>query len=393
MKHSALLTGCYDWDPLQVPLTEFEARLAAVRHVLADRGSALLLVHGNSIEYGALAYLTGFVPKLGYAFALISKRGPVQLLVSGSTAMLPAARRLTWIEDLRLIGDLESAIQDLLRDEGLNGQAVLGLWGYRAMTHGTYMSISAAIQPFGRILELEESLDALRLQKSLLERELLRQAGRILAVASESLVRAAANGLGVRSAALAAERAAFDAGAQDARVLASARDGGPPLPLEGPRDRAVDPLLTCIAVRYTGVWAQGFVTAALRPSKALGRASEALAAMLQKARAGTTFSEISHLRTAHLHSYALHPLVERAVINGIGLTLEAWQDTRDSGTSSVSNSSIREGGIYTLCSGTLGEGGDNAIVSAMIAVDRAGIEVLWSAIGSQWVIPETLGSQ
>lgn len=385
MKHSALLTGCYDWDPAQVPLTEFEMRLAAVEHVRAEKGATALLVHGHPTKYGALAYLTGFVPKLGYAVALISNHGPTRLLVSGSAAMLPAAKRLTWVEDLRVIGDLSSAIQDWLRDEVQSEPVVLGLWGDRSMTHGTYKSICAAVHPFGRTLELGEPLDALRRQRSSVERELLRQAGRVLAVASGTLVHAAATGVGARPAILAAERAAFDAGAQDAHILASARDGGSPLPLEGPADRAVDPLLTWIAVRYAGVWAEGFVTATSRPNGALQQAGKTLAVMLQKAHAGTTFSEISHLRTAHLNSYTLHPLVEHAAIHDIGLTLEECPDTRDSGISS-----IREGGIYMLHSGVMGEGSDNAIVSAMVAVDRAGIEILWSAMNNQSVITEAM---
>jgi hypothetical protein len=83
MKNTSLLTGPYDWDPAILPLAEFEARLASVRRVLAERGAAVLLVHGNSMEHGALAYLTGFVPKLGPAFVLVPRDGPLRILASG----------------------------------------------------------------------------------------------------------------------------------------------------------------------------------------------------------------------------------------------------------------------------------------------------------------------
>jgi len=35
--------------------------------------------------------------------------------------------------------------------------------------------------------------------------------------------------------------------------------------------------------------------------------------------------------------------------------------------------------VYTLRSGAMGEGSDTAVVSAMVAINGTGIEVLWSA--------------
>ena len=88
MKNTALLTGPYDWNPELLPLAEFDARLAAARSVLAQREATALLVHGNTVEHGALAYLTGFVPKLGPAFALLSRDGPIRVLASGGPGMM-----------------------------------------------------------------------------------------------------------------------------------------------------------------------------------------------------------------------------------------------------------------------------------------------------------------
>src|ERR1700760_1496837 len=101
IKPSALLTGAYDWDPTLLPVAEFEARLASVRKLMHTRTASALIVHGNSVEHGALAYLTNFVPKLGPAFALVSPNAPLRLLASGAPAMLSASHRLTWVEDVR----------------------------------------------------------------------------------------------------------------------------------------------------------------------------------------------------------------------------------------------------------------------------------------------------
>ena len=209
MKNTALLAGPYDWDPALVPLAEFEARLNAVRRVLAERGATALLVHGHSVEHGALAYLTGFVPKLGPAFALVPRDGPVRILASGGPGMMGSAKLLTWVEDVRPLGNLRNALGEWLGDMVRNGRVVLGLWGGNAMAQRPYVAVAAAIQPFGKIIEMDDPLDALRRHKSLREQELLREACRILAAACDAFAHATADGSGARSAALAAERAAY----------------------------------------------------------------------------------------------------------------------------------------------------------------------------------------
>jgi Xaa-Pro aminopeptidase len=375
MKNTALLTGPYDWDPALVPLAEFDARLTAVRPVLAERGATALLVHGNSIEYGALAYLTGFVPKLGPAFALVPKEGSIRILAAGGLGMLRSAKLLTWVEDVRPMSDLRNAVRDWLGELACDGPVVLGLWGGSAMALRSYRAVAAAAQPLARIIELEEPLDAMRRHKSPREMELLHRASNILATACETFARATAEGARARSAALAAERAAFELGAQDVRILASARNGGPPLPFDGPGDIRIAPLLACLAVRFAGYWSEGLVTVAAAPSGALARAGAALTAMLQEVRPGTTSGDLVRVAAQHLPPYKFHPLVESAIGNGIGLSLEESPSlSRDE------KSRIEEGGVYTFRSGAIGEGSDNAVVSAMVAVYRAGIDVLWSAI-------------
>jgi Xaa-Pro aminopeptidase len=374
MKNTALLTGPYDWDPALLPLAEFEARLNAVRRVLATCGATALLVHGDSVEHGALAYLAGFVPKLGPAFALVPRDGPVRILASGGPGMIGSAKLLTWAEDVRPLSNLRNALSEWLGEKNRNGQAVLGLWGGKMMAQGPYLAVVAAIQPFGKMIEMDDQLDALRRYKSPRELELLREACRILAVACDAFERAAADGSGARSAALAAERAAFASGAQDVRILASARNGGPPLPFDGPGDIHVAPLLACLAVRFAGYWAEGLVTVAAPPSGALARARAALTEMLREVRPGATSSDLFRAAAQHLPPYKFHPPAESVSGNGIGLSFEESPNLgRDE------KLRLEEGGVYTLRAGAMGEGSDNAVISAMVKVTGTGIDVLWSA--------------
>jgi len=242
------------------------------------------------------------------------------------------------------------------------------------MAQHPYVAVAASIQPFGKMIEMDDQLDALRRHKSPRELELLREACRILGVACEAFESSAANGSGASSAALAAERAAFASGAQDVRILASARNGGPPLPFDGPDDIRVAPLLACLAVRFAGYWAEGLVTVAASPSGALARARAALTEMLREVRPGATSSDLYRAAAQQLPSYKFHPLVESTIGNGIGLSFE---ESPNLGRNEKLR--LEEGGVYTLRSGAMGEGIDNAIVSAMVAISGTGINVLWSA--------------
>lgn len=372
MKNTALLTGPYDWDAELLPLAEYDARLSAVHRVMDESGLATLLVHGNSIEHGALAYLTGFTPKLGPAFALVPRKGAIRLLVSGGPGMIGSAKRLTWVEDVRPIGSLRDSLGDWLGQAVRTTSPRVGLWGGAKLAQRPYLAVAAAIQPLGSIAEIDGPLDALRRYKSARELELLRESCRILSAACEAFERAASEGAGARSAALAAERTAFARGAQDARILAGSRDGGPPLPLFGAEDVRCVPLLACVAVRFAGYWAEGLLTVAARPGGAMACADAGLASMLHRARPGAAAGELRMAAEKNVAPYEVHPFLERAIGNGIGLSLEEAPSLNDD-----EESRLEPGEVYVLRSGALGEGNDAALVSAMIAVNENGGEILW----------------
>jgi Creatinase/Prolidase N-terminal domain len=376
MKNTALLTGPYDWDPALLPLSDFESRLVKVRRVLAEQQVAALVVHGNSLEYGALAWLTGFVPKLGPAFAVIKKDGPIRLLVSGSPAMLPAAKRLTWLHDVKSIGNLQNTLTDWLSELPSTDAATVGLWGEDLMTLRANIAVQGAIQPFGRILELKQQLQVLQMEKSPREWELLRRACAILAISHKNFLHAVSQGCGARSASLAAERSAFETGAQDVRILASARNGGAPVALDGPSDPIINPLIACIAVRFAGYWVEGFVTCGTNCGS-FAQAEAALSAMLRRTRAGESIQNLRSIGLRSVSPHRPHPFITGHEVKDIGLTLNEGY-----GNELHVESALRAGGVYTIRAGAAGEGSDNAIVSAMIAVDEQDTEILWPPIAA-----------
>ena len=372
---TTLLTGPYDWDPDLLPRRAFEARVDAVRAVLAAENAAGLIVHGNSGDYGALAYLTAFVPKLGPSLAFMPREGALRVLTEGTDLMLPWAKRLTWVEDVRTLANVAVIADEWLREIAPQGNVTLATWGGGAMPHIIASGIARAVAAAkGKIVAMDGPLDAVRRRKSPLERRLMGDAAAILDRVVAAFLAAAKQGNGNRSAALAAERAAYAAGAQDVRVAASLHPGGPPLPIDGGEDLPLDPLLADIAVQWSGYWAEGLVTATSRPGPALARTEAALAATLDSARARDTGAALLQAAIAALAPCVPHALMQGGIGNAIGLSLEEGR--------LGAADKLTEGGVYVLRVGAQGDAADAAGVSAMIAIDGAVAEILWRTPGS-----------
>jgi hypothetical protein len=336
---STLLTGPYDWDERALPRSEYEGRLSRVRTAMSHAGAAALVVHGHPGDYGALAYLTGFTPKLGATLALVPREGPLHIFAPGTPKMMDVAKRLTWVEDVRPIGNAAKLIAESVGD----GNA-LGTWAFGALPQALYNGIAGAIAPRA-LLSLDHALDAVRRHKSPRELELMRDAARLLATATDEFAARVRAGAGVRSAALAAERAAIAAGAQDARAMASLSPGGVPLPLDAASDeRVLDPANAGIAVQNHGYWASGYVTIGCRAGAA--RAREALTAALAVARGG------SH-----------QP--DGVAANAIGLSLDEGP-----------GDPLEVGAVYTVTASAT-EGGETAYASALVAISEDGCDLLW----------------
>lgn len=338
---STLLTGPYDWDERVLPRSDYEGRLERVRAAMAQAGATALAVHGHPGNYGALAYLTGFTSKLGATLALVPREGPLRILAPGTPKMMDIAKRLTWVEDVRPLGNLPKNVAEFVGD----GNA-LATWGFGTLPQALYTGIARAMAPRAP-LSLDQALDAMRRRKSPREMELIRSAARFLAAAADTFAARVRAGAGVRSGALAAERAAVSAGAQDARVMASLSPGGVPLPLDAASDeRTLDPANAGIAVQNHGYWASGTVTVASRPGPAQARAREALAAALAGTRSGAHFPA-------------------GIAANAIGLSLEEGP-----------GAPLEACAVYAVTS-SAAEGSETAYASALVAVKENGCDVLW----------------
>lgn len=377
--HSTLLIGPYDWDSERLPQGEFRERIQTLWGRLADGRYEAAVVYGDSRNHAELGYLSNFVPKLGPAFMFIPRTGEPRLLVSGAPNMLPAARRLTWIEKVEPLRDAGKSVlqwmNESARTEESTARRRVALVGGDAMRSALYRPLIEAFGPGNVPVDVTSSLRAAMRHKRPRELALMREGCAILTAAKNALAEAVRSGAGVTAAILEAEHVAYRARAQDVRTLFSL-DGGRTLrPFEAPVDSSIDPLQAYIAVRHAGYWVEGFVFIAPSPHAVASRASEALKAVIEVAKAGTPCRELVSLAEEKIKPYRLHPMTAANVGNSIGCFLEEAPQLSQTG-----DEALEAGCVCTVRVGASDGGEHHAVASAIISVHQQGTDVLWSGV-------------
>jgi hypothetical protein len=365
---STLLVGPADWAPERVPKHEFLARIAALWQRCPSAGGAI--VYGGRAHHAELAYLTNFTPKLEGALALIPRAGTPQLLVGGGVNMLPAAKPLTCIDDLRPLRNAGTTVAEWAARQRGDGRPVL--IGGPSMPYALRLDLAQALGD--GIEDKTADLAILMRRKSAHELAAIRAACATLGAAMTAIGDAQRAGAGATAAVLAGEHAAHRRGAQDVRSLFSL-DGGVSLrPFDTPVERAVDPLQVYVAVRQSGYWAEGFAVPAGSPLA--GALQTVLHSVLPRVQAGKPCSEAARAIGEAIRPKRPHPVSARIVGNAIGLALE-----EPPLISAECTDGFEPGGVYSLRVGVC-EQANSAIVSAMIAVNEGGNDVLWSSSGA-----------
>jgi Xaa-Pro aminopeptidase len=360
--NSTLLVGPSDWDAARMPKAEFVARAGAFWRDNPPASGAI--VYGDRVNHAELAYLTNFTPKLEAALALIPRDGAPQLLVGGGVNMLPAARPLTFVEDLRPLRNVGNTVAKWSHEQGGGAPVLIG-GGF--MPYALHQEIAAALS--GEMDDKTAELRRLMGRKS--ARELAAQRATCAALDAAVATMRAAQGAGadVTAAVLAGEQAANRRGAQEVRTLFSL-DGGRTLrPFDTLVERAVDPLQVYVAVRKLGYWAEGFAVLTASPHPCAERAHAVLRSAVARMQAGEHCAELA--RSIAQEGLPLHPITTEVVGNAIGLALEEHPVI-----STGCDNAIEPGGVYSLRVG-LSDPRGHAIVSAMVAVHDWGNEVLW----------------
>lgn len=125
LKHGAMFS---DWEAF--PRDVFMERLAATKRAMLDSGDDAWIIYGDAQNYGELAYVTHFLPRLRSSLVLITPGAEPVLLTCVGSRDIPAMQVLTWMTDIRPYWRLPDDLGKFLTDAGL-ANARLGLVGAR----------------------------------------------------------------------------------------------------------------------------------------------------------------------------------------------------------------------------------------------------------------------
>jgi Xaa-Pro aminopeptidase len=363
----SIMIGAYHWNEERVPRDEFQIRRHALDAAMAVQGWSAVLIFGDAREHAALAYYTNFIPRLRWAMAILPRQGEPLLLTSNGARDMPSMKLMTWIADVRSGWEWGKHVDPYLaRLEG-GATATLGIVGLDLMTPTLCTQLARSL---GNRFRLESAEALFPRGRTLRPREasLMRESCALVAAAAQVMRTVWQEGRDPGQAALAAERHARLAAAQDVRTLVSS-DNGRSLEPNYHGDGRDEVLLGYIAVKLAGFWSELFVTASRKDSAMLDRARAAIEQAVAALRPGGELDSV-FTAAAVLGSASLHPVLSGKIGWRLGLSLD------EGGYIMRGNRElIAPGEIYSLHAGTRNDAG-GAIASAMVAIGESGAEIL-----------------
>jgi hypothetical protein len=365
--HPTLLIGPSDWDADVMPREEFARRIEGLWRAFPEAPCAI--VYGSPAHHAELAYLTNLVPKLEAAVAILSRSGAQEIHLGGGPNMLGSAKPLTFIADIKpLRGGQAIGRRALEMKEGMPGTPLIIGDGYMptAFHHGMDEAMGE------EALNATSQIWTLMHRSSSRELNALRESAFALNGAMTAIFDAKKAGAGVTEAVLAGEREANSRGAQDIRTLFSL-DGGRTLqPFTTTLTARADSLQVYVAARRFNYWTEGFLALSDNRRPVIMRAKELLRQALAAIKPNIKTADVMGLIIAGSRPYGTHPVIERAVISRLGLTLEEPPHTNP-------GISFEAGDIYSVRAGLTNGADEHAIVSAMVRVREGGTDMLWTA--------------
>jgi len=346
-RHSVLKRGCSTWDPKEVPQTEFQSRLDAVRGEMARQNLDALVIYGDNYSFADLCYLTNYFPKVRGGIAVVPRDGTISLLLNIGSRDVPFAKTLTWVEDVRASNNVGADGAKLLTEKGLE-KAKVGLMdsgnGFPlpsleemkgALPSVSWQGCDAMIMP-QRLVKTPRELDAMRAAGRLLN-EVCTEAGQFIKAGRKEYEIVAD-----------IDRLARDKGAEDLRILAGEKRLNPPSFKQSAS--LGTHWAVYLAVQHERYWAEGGRTFILandaKAQSAYEKTQEVVAEMARQLKPGGAVAAIDEAaRRALGESYPTASMYGLA--NGIGLN--QWEapflnesDAREVGAAGVGATILKE---------------------------------------------------
>lgn len=308
--HPVLKRGGLFWDKDMLPVQAFRERYARMQQAVASAGDDAWLLYGDVERYGSIAYVSNFLPRTRSAMALVPRQGEPVLLTSVGLRDIPAAKALTWIEDVRPFTNLPKTATALIEERGLTS-ARIGLVGLdESMPITEWQAIEQALPDISWQAR-SDALLGLRQRKDSWELAAMRRVAAAVESALDLAPRLLKPGVSIRSVTAELDRDIRCRAAEDVRILvASGPQTG--VALRPADDRVLqsgDVVMLFVAAEIQRYWAEGARSYVLgAPSAELrnlaAKVTDALGAARSKARPGIAVGEIHGAAAAALDGLA-----------------------------------------------------------------------------------------
>jgi Xaa-Pro aminopeptidase len=326
MLHTVLNRGCSIWERDALPESEFRGRLDKIRAGIKERDVDLLLVYGDSWRYGHLAFVSHFIPKNRGALAAIPLAGEPALIVQEPSRNNPFSKTLTWIDEVRSVGQFAQGLGDALKARQLKPRRVGLVSVEEQLNIREWNGLLKLLEGAG-LSDLSALLVSLRLVKSAAEQAMVKKCASILERSLELFQRELRPGQKEHEIAAVAEREARRRGVEDFRFML-ARSAEPDIGLRPPGPSAIDKgelLLVAVAASYQRTWAEiGRTFSARRPAQELQKVYDLAKGLFRKLKDGVTVGSAPQAAADFLSEVpvaARNSLLAYGLGNGIGLDM------------------------------------------------------------------------
>jgi Xaa-Pro aminopeptidase len=322
--HGVVKRGALTWDRELLPEAVYKRRIAALQGRMVETGEDAWLMFGDVQNHGPVVWATNFMPRVRSALAYVPRSGAPVLFANISTRDIPAAKTITWVDDIQAFQRLPKSLGEFIAEKHPGG-ARLGLCGIeQSMPIADWRNIEQALQRC-QMTNRDSELDRLRARKDANEIEAIRRAAKLTGGALDKAKDEIRAGRSMRSIIAQIDASVRRQGAEDARFLvASGGDAGASLrPVDDREIAARDCVLIYVAVQNQRYWAEAARTYVLRAPDPVtvalhARAERALDAMTSAARIGASAGEIAANGTEALGDAAASAK-GYGLGNGIGL--------------------------------------------------------------------------
>jgi Xaa-Pro aminopeptidase len=304
-----LKSGRNTWDRINMPVSEFQARVRKIRRAMKREGLDLLLLYGHGFnEYGNYCYLSNYVIRLPQgAVVAVPYRGDVTLMLEGAARGVSSVKKMTWITDVRAGGDVAKECVNYINEKN-HQLSVVGVAGMnRLMPHHQIQFLGDSL-PGCRIISADSLVQEARMVKSGPELLQIRRAARIVRNAFDFIAAASLKEPNEKFLEAAVRRGARLEGAEDFRMMI-ARPGEKEWSFRPPEAKTIfsdDRVMITLSVEFERYWAAAVRTFSFRG----GVFKEVLPDGMQALAAGITAELKSGRTAAQFHEAALGKMAE-----------------------------------------------------------------------------------